>query len=489
MHLLAVLILVSLFALARCQSHAHGALSDNGTLPLHRPGTVEMWLPLPLRVRMRRSIDEVDKFAIVELHNKLRGDVRPPASNMEHMSWDEDLAHSASSWVAQCTWDHGPETLLPSIGQNLAVHWGRPRPPIFHVQAWFDEATDFEFPHPQECKPWCPYNCKGAVCTHYTQLVWATTTKVGCAIKTCVNMNVWGEIWKEAVYLVCNYAPKGNWIGLAPYKRGSQCSQCPPIYGGRCHNNLCYRGDQSITEHSDHKNGKDRNKARKRGQTKASKKVISTNELVQEVTCETRLRDKCKGIKCRRYKCPANCLESNAKVFGSIFFYMFSSICRAAIHHGVLNNGGGLVDVTLQGRKPFFIRSSRHGVDSSSQLKPAKAFSISPMSVQTIDCRKTVAQLCPFEKKITHCPRVYCQPGCRWDDAAQVFGNKVYEDSSSICRAALHAGVITNKKGGYVDIVPLREKKRYASTFQNEVKSERITNPSGGKAFRVFVVS
>uniref|UniRef100_A0A8C4N7X2 Cysteine-rich secretory protein LCCL domain containing 2 n=1 Tax=Eptatretus burgeri TaxID=7764 RepID=A0A8C4N7X2_EPTBU len=287
---------------------------------------------------------------------------------------------------------------------------------------------------------------------------------------------------------------RGNWIGLAPYKRGSRCSQCPPIYGGRCDNNLCYRGDKSIAENSDHKtpmpeNSKDRDKPHKPHQTKPSKKVISTNKLVQEVTCETRLRDKCKGIKCRRYKCPANCLESNAKVFGSVFYYMFSSICRAAIHHGVVNNGGGLVDVTLQGKKPFFIRSSRHGVDSYSHLKAAKAFSTSPMSVQTIDCRTTVAQLCPFEKKITHCPRVYCQPRCSRADRAPVFGNKVYADSSSICRAALHAGVIADTKGGYVDVVPLREKKRYAGTFHNGIKSQRITNPSGGKAFRVFVVS
>ena len=31
---------------------------------------------------------------------------------------------------------------------------------------------------------------------------------VGCAINLCYNMNVWGQIWAKAVYLVCNYSPK-----------------------------------------------------------------------------------------------------------------------------------------------------------------------------------------------------------------------------------------------------------------------------------------
>lgn len=40
-----------------------------------------------------------------------------------------------------------------------------------------------------------------------SQLVWATSNKIGCAINVCYNMNVWGMIWAKAVYLVCNYSP------------------------------------------------------------------------------------------------------------------------------------------------------------------------------------------------------------------------------------------------------------------------------------------
>lgn len=41
-----------------------------------------------------------------------------------------------------------------------------------------------------------------------SQLVWATTNRVGCAVHTCPRMDVWGEIWENSIYLVCNYSPK-----------------------------------------------------------------------------------------------------------------------------------------------------------------------------------------------------------------------------------------------------------------------------------------
>uniref|UniRef100_A0A672L123 Cysteine rich secretory protein LCCL domain containing 1 n=1 Tax=Sinocyclocheilus grahami TaxID=75366 RepID=A0A672L123_SINGR len=190
------------------------------------------------RQRSKRAITANDMQAILDLHNKLRGQVYPPASNMEYMVWDTELERGAQEWAETCLWEHGPTGLLPQIGQNLGVHWGRYRPPTSHPQAWYDEVKDYSFPYPQECNPHCPFKCSGPVCTHYTQLVWATSSRIGCAINVCYNMNVWGQIWAKAVYLVCNYSPKGNWWGYAPYKHGTPCSACPPSYGGLCRENL-----------------------------------------------------------------------------------------------------------------------------------------------------------------------------------------------------------------------------------------------------------
>uniref|UniRef100_A0A8C9WA08 Cysteine rich secretory protein LCCL domain containing 1 n=1 Tax=Scleropages formosus TaxID=113540 RepID=A0A8C9WA08_SCLFO len=437
----------------------------------------EWWASRP---RGKRAITESDMQLILDLHNKLRGQVYPQASNMEYMVWDTELERTAEAWAETCLWEHGPESLLPHIGQNLGAHWGRYRPPTFHVQAWYDEVRDYSYPYPQECNPYCPFRCSGPVCTHYTQLVWATSSRIGCAINLCYNMNVWGQIWPKAIYLVCNYSPKGNWWGHSPYKHGKPCSACPPSYGGGCRDNLCYKGMSPIQKkHLQH----------------CSTTVLNTNpkdslKTWLLVTCDTKLRDKCKGTTCNRYECPAGCLYSTGKVIGSAYYEMQSSICRAALHYGVIDNEGGWLDVTRLGRKEYFIKSNKHGVQSLGKYQSANAFTVSKVTVKAITCETTVAQLCPFQKPVRHCPRLYCPRNCMQENPhlARVIGTQIYSDKSSICRAAVHAGVIQNDSGGYIDVMPVDRRRQYFASYQNGIFSERLQNPPGGKAFRAFAV-
>ncbi|XP_055057991.2 peptidase inhibitor 15 [Misgurnus anguillicaudatus] len=190
--------------------------------------------------RQKRYISQHDMMAILDYHNMVRANVFPPAANMEYMVWDEGLARSAEAWAATCIWEHGPSYLLQYIGQNLSVRTGNYHSIIQLVKPWYDEVKDYAFPYPRDCNPQCPMRCYGPMCTHYTQMVWGSTNRVGCAIQTCYNMVVWGSVWREAIYLVCNYSPKGNWIGEAPYRVGVPCSACPPSYGGSCSNNMCF---------------------------------------------------------------------------------------------------------------------------------------------------------------------------------------------------------------------------------------------------------
>uniref|UniRef100_A0A672L3B5 Cysteine rich secretory protein LCCL domain containing 1 n=1 Tax=Sinocyclocheilus grahami TaxID=75366 RepID=A0A672L3B5_SINGR len=342
------------------------------------------------RQRSKRAITANDMQAILDLHNKLRGQVYPPASNMEYMVWDTELERGAQEWAETCLWEHGPTGLLPQIGQNLGVHWGRYRPPTSHPQAWYDEVKDYSFPYPQECNPHCPFKCSGPVCTHYTQLVWATSSRIGCAINVCYNMNVWGQIWAKAVYLVCNYSPKGNWWGYAPYKHGTPCSACPPSYGGLCRENLCYKGNgsnrQSPREETDKRNSIELEAPHSPGPrlqapspTRCPNAVVSKEQMSQIVTCDIKLRDQCKGTTCNRYECPAGCLDNMAKVIGTVYYDMQSSICRAGIHYGVIDNdGGGYVDVMPTDNRKLYISSYQNGIVSESLQNPAggKAFRV-----------------------------------------------------------------------------------------------------------------
>jgi hypothetical protein len=45
-------------------------------------------------------------------------------------------------------------------------------------------------------------------------LVFTCTTQVGCGVVTCPPAAGITQAWK---YLVCNYAPPGNWVGEKPY--------------------------------------------------------------------------------------------------------------------------------------------------------------------------------------------------------------------------------------------------------------------------------
>ncbi|XP_064193376.1 cysteine-rich secretory protein LCCL domain-containing 2-like isoform X1 [Anguilla rostrata] len=468
------------------------------------------------RGRARRAIQWSDRQEILQLHNKLRGSVYPTASDMEYMLWDDGLERSATQWAEQCQWEHGPQDLLMSIGQNLAVHWGRYRSPGYHVQAWYDEVKDYTYPYPHECNPWCPDRCSGPMCTHYTQLVWATTNRVGCAVHVCPRMDVWGEVWQNAVYLVCNYSPKGNWIGEAPYQHGRSCSKCPPSYGGRCRDNLCYKGESQRPETEDMNEVEQaqvpvrppatttakpapkpkpatprRPSAPKKPPTTkrpSSSKPAATNFLVQNVKCETRVRDKCRGPTCNRYNCPADCMNKKGKVFGTLYYDVQSSICRTAMHYGAIDNNGGLVDITRKDRLPFFIKSTKNGIESFSKFKTGNAFTVARVEEVSVDCYATVNEICPFGRLQVNCPRVLCPANCKSQPSywAPVVGSNIYADSSSICRAAIHAGVI-KADGGYVDVLALEKRKSYVGTLKNGVQSESKSNLDGG-SFRVFTV-
>uniref|UniRef100_A0A672NP64 Cysteine rich secretory protein LCCL domain containing 2 n=1 Tax=Sinocyclocheilus grahami TaxID=75366 RepID=A0A672NP64_SINGR len=427
-------------------------------------------------LRTRRAIGWSDREDILQLHNKLRGKVYPTASNMEYMVWDDELEKSATYWAEQCQWEHGPKDLLMSIGQNLAVHWGRYRSPAYHVQAWYDEVKDYTYPYPHECNPWCPERCSGPMCTHYTQVVWATTNRVGCAVHLCPRMNVWGEIWENAVYLVCNYSPKGNWIGEAPYQHGRPCSQCPPSYGGRCRDNLCYKGDPERHESPD-MNEVEKQQEPVQPRTTPTKPKPKPSSPKKPANCETRMRDKCKGATCNRYNCPANCLNKKGKVWGTLYYDVQSSICRAAIHYGIIDNNGGLVDVTRKDNFPFFVKATKNGVESFSKYKPGNAFTVSRFLLYLI--------------------RVFCPANCLNEPSywAPVVGTNIYGDGSSICRAALHAGVI-KASGGYVDLLALDKRNSYLNVTLNfrvvvvvffDPLKQDLNNTEGG-SFRVFAV-
>ncbi|XP_062997548.1 C-type lectin domain family 18 member B [Elgaria multicarinata webbii] len=90
------------------------------------------------------------------------------------------------------------------------------------IKKWFGEGRSYDYGTAQ-----CLVN---TTCSHYTQLVWATSSKLGCGKHTCP----WGRERRE--FFVCAYSPGGNWEingkMIVPYKKGAWCSLCTSGHSG-----------------------------------------------------------------------------------------------------------------------------------------------------------------------------------------------------------------------------------------------------------------
>ncbi|XP_062838711.1 glioma pathogenesis-related protein 1 [Anolis carolinensis] len=167
----------------------------------------------------------------VEQHNNFRSKVNPLASNMRMMTWDSALAKTAKAWAKKCHFGHNiyletPRKVHPTftpVGENI---WTGSFS-LFSVgkalRDWYNEVNDYTFES----------NSCTKVCGHYTQIVWATSYKVGCAVQFCQRVTNTGIT--NGAHFVCNYGPAGNYP-TKPYKSGRPCSDC---MGEKCIQNLC----------------------------------------------------------------------------------------------------------------------------------------------------------------------------------------------------------------------------------------------------------
>jgi pathogenesis-related protein 1 len=84
------------------------------------------------------------------------------------------------------------------VGENIYASGGTATA-MGAVTSWASEGANY---NPQTG------GCSGGTCGHYTQIVWRTTLKVGCALHNCNGLAYPSTI-------VCDYGPGGNSGGPA----------------------------------------------------------------------------------------------------------------------------------------------------------------------------------------------------------------------------------------------------------------------------------
>ncbi|HXH53044.1 MAG TPA: CAP domain-containing protein [Sphingomicrobium sp.] len=138
----------------------------------------------------------LDDFAyrVLAAHNRERSAVGHPP-----LAWDPALAASAASYgpvLATLGYlVHSPRGDRPGQRENLAMAYGGTMTAEQLVGMWTDEKrllVPGVFPNVSRTGHWKDV-------AHYTQMVWRTTTHVGCALHRA-----------EWDYLICRYSPPGN---------------------------------------------------------------------------------------------------------------------------------------------------------------------------------------------------------------------------------------------------------------------------------------
>ncbi|XP_060201883.1 pathogenesis-related protein PR-1-like, partial [Lycium barbarum] len=127
------------------------------------------------------------------------------------LEWNAKLAAYAYDWATQrkedC--DHMHHSSGP-YGENIFRQQYKDSTPAAVVQKWYDEKKNFD-----ELNNFCKCQPKTAGCQygHYLNVLWKTTTKVGCS-----GTNYCDD--QKGVYYVCSYDPIGNYKGVHPLNPG-----------------------------------------------------------------------------------------------------------------------------------------------------------------------------------------------------------------------------------------------------------------------------
>ncbi|TPP60998.1 hypothetical protein FGIG_08631 [Fasciola gigantica] len=164
--------------------------------------------------RWPREDDDVNTL-MISWHNEARRRMskclvpgQPASEKLPELVYDQQLAEQAQRWSNNCTLNHDkPSDRKHPKWQYVGQNWAADHSYESTFNVWFDEHMNYTF-DTMQCDP-------GAQCGHYTAIVSARTTHIGCGSAMCKKSLRFP--WRVTV--TCNYGPNGNVRDTHPYKK------------------------------------------------------------------------------------------------------------------------------------------------------------------------------------------------------------------------------------------------------------------------------
>jgi hypothetical protein len=183
------------------------------------------------------------------------------------------------------------------------------------------------------------------------------------------------------------------------------------------------------------------------------------------------------------YTCPSYGTASS--VWGTDVYTDDSSVCTAAVHVGLITlAGGGIVTIEIRPGEASYAPSTRNGITSntwgawSGSFVVVAAAPATPgvgVGGATWDARPTAFRPYVGARFAYTCP-ANGTPGPVW-------GTDVYTDDSSVCTAAVHAGLLTVAGGGNAVIEMRAGQSSYKGSTRNGITSSPYAAWDGSFVF------
>lgn len=163
------------------------------------------------------------------------------------------------------------------------------------------------------------------------------------------------------------------------------------------------------------------------------------------------------------FVCPPN--GSAALLWGTDRYTFDSSICTAAVHAGVISLGqGGAVAVEMLPGQESYLGSEHNGVTSEGWGAWEGSFQVSAPTEKVYPVIPASFNLTAYRGQqgdFTFDCLPLISPGAVW-------GTDLYTDDSSVCTAAVHAGII-GRGGGSVTVRLLPGQAEYKGSSRNDI--------------------